>query len=276
MGKLIQIKNKKINQNKKQKIKVSILKDKNQGCVAFGTCLVSNIKNKESPQWLKEKIISLGLKPISAIVDITNYVMFDLNRPLHAYDADKIDREIIVRNSKEGETFKALDEKKYVLKKDMCVIADKSGVLGLGGIIGGTRSGTEINTKNILLESAYFLPSSIRKTSKTLNLDTDAKYRFERGIDPQSVIQGLKVATDLIIKICGGQASKFQISGKKDYKPKTIDLNTEKFKTIIGFNITPGEIKKILSSLGFSLKLGKKILKFRYRPGGQTLHKILI
>ena len=269
MGKLIQIKNKKINQNKKQKIKVSILKDKNQGCVAFGTCLVSNIKNKESPQWLKEKIISLGLKPISAIVDITNYVMFDLNRPLHAYDADKIDREIIVRNSKEGETFKALDEKKYVLKKDMCVIADKSGVLGLGGIIGGTRSGTEINTKNILLESAYFLPSSIRKTSKTLNLDTDAKYRFERGIDPQSVIQGLKVATDLIIKICGGQASKFQISGKKDYKPKTIDLNTEKFKTIIGFNITPGEIKKILSSLGFSLKLGKRNIKVQiptWRP----------
>ena len=269
MGKLIQIKNKKINQNKKQKIKVSILKDKNQGCVAFGTCLVSNIKNKESPQWLKEKIISLGLKPISAIVDITNYVMFDLNRPLHAYDADKIDREIIVRNSKEGETFKALDEKKYVLKKDMCVIADKSGVLGLGGIIGGTRSGTEINTKNILLESAYFLPSSIRKTSKTLNLDTDAKYRFERGIDPQSVIQGLKVATDLIIKICGGQASKFQISGKKDYKPKTIDLNTEKFKTVIGFNITPGEIKKILSSLGFSLKLGKRNIKVQiptWRP----------
>ena len=151
----------------------------------------------------------------------------------------------------------------------MCVIADKSGVLGLGGIIGGTRSGTEINTKNILLESAYFLPSSIRKTSKTLNLDTDAKYRFERGIDPQSVIQGLKVATDLIIKICGGQASKFQISGKKDYKPKTIDLNTEKFKTIIGFNITPGEIKKILSSLGFSLKLGKRNIKVQiptWRP----------
>ena len=106
-----------------------------------------------------KEIISLGLKPIPAIVDITNYVMFDLNRPTHAYDADKIDREIIVRNSKEGETFKALDEKMY-FSKDMCVIADKSGVLGLGGIIGGTRSGTEINTKNILLESAYFLPSS--------------------------------------------------------------------------------------------------------------------
>ena len=119
---------------------------------------------------VEKKINSLGLKPISAVVDITNYVMFDLNRPLHAYDADKIDKEIIVRNSKKGESFTALDDKKYTLQKDMCVIADKSGVLGLGGVIGGTRSGTEIETQNILLESAYFLPSSIRKTSKQLGL----------------------------------------------------------------------------------------------------------
>ena len=132
--------------------------------------------------------------------------MFDLNRPLHAYDADKIDKEIIVRNSKKGEVFKALDEKNYTLQKDMCVISDKTGVLGLGGIIGGTRSGTELNTKNILLESAYFNPSSIRKTSKFFSLETDAKYRFERGIDPNSILDGLKKATELIIKICGGKA----------------------------------------------------------------------
>ena len=141
------------------------------------------------------------------MVDITNYVMLDLNRPLHAYDADKIDEEIIVRNSKSGESFKALDEKNYKLQKNMCVIADKSGVLGLGGIIGGTRSGTEFATKNILLESAYFLPSSVRKSSSSLGLDTDAKYRFERGIDPNSVKEGLEIATELILKICGGQAS---------------------------------------------------------------------
>ena len=123
-------------------------------------------QNKESPSWLKNKLISLGLKPISAVVDITNYVMFDLNRPLHAYDADKIDNEIIVRDSKEGEFFEALDNKKHKLKKGMCVIADKSSVLGLGGIIGGTKTSTESETKNILLESAYFLPASIRKTAR--------------------------------------------------------------------------------------------------------------
>ena len=269
VGKLIELKKSKIKQNNNQKIKISITKEKNQGCDAFGSCLIKGIKNQESPRWLKDKINSLGLKPISAVVDVTNYVMFDLNRPLHAYDADKIDKEIIVRNSKDGETFTALDEKKYTLQKNMCVISDRSGVLGLGGIIGGTRSGTELETKNILLESAYFNPSSIRKTSKVLGLETDAKYRFERGIDPNSLLDGLKMATDLILKICGGEASKFNISGKKDYKNKSIDLSIEKFKKTIGFPISENETKKILNSLGFKTKSGKKIVKVQipsWRP----------
>ena len=133
------------------------MKEKNSRlCTIFGSCLITGVKNSESPDWLKKKIISLGQKPISAIVDITNYVMFDLNRPLHAYDADKIDKGIIVRNSKKKESFKALDNKDYKLEDGMCVISDNSGVLGLGGIIGGTRSGTELNTKNVLLEAAHF------------------------------------------------------------------------------------------------------------------------
>ncbi len=269
VGKLIELKKSKIQQKNNQKIKISITKEKNQGCDAFGSCLITGIKNQESPKWLKDKINSLGLKPISAVVDVTNYVMFDLNRPLHAYDADKIDKEIVVRNSKNGETFTALDDKKYTLEKDMCVISDRSGVLGLGGIIGGTRSGTELETKNILLESAYFNPLSIRKTSKLLGLETDAKYRFERGIDPNSMLDGLKIATDLILKICGGNASKFNISGKKDYKNKSIDLSIEKFKRTIGLTITESEIKKILNSLGFKTKSGKKIVKVQiptWRP----------
>jgi len=166
----------KINQKFKNPIKVSIKKEKGQGCGIFGSVYIKNVQNKESPDWLKKRIISLGLKPVSAIVDVTNYIMFDLNRPLHAYDADKIDQEIIVRNSIKGESFEALDNKKYTLQSNMCAITDKSGVLGLGGIIGGTRSGTEFSTKNILLESAYFFPSPIRKASKMLNIDTDAKY----------------------------------------------------------------------------------------------------
>ena len=261
LGKLLNIKKKKIKQTFAQPIKVSISKEKNQGCLSFGSCYIKNINNKESPTWLKKRITSLGLNPISAVVDITNYVMLDLNRPLHAYDADKIDEEIIVRNSKSGESFKALDEKNYKLQNNMCVIADKSGVLGLGGIIGGTRSGTEFATKNILLESAYFLPSSVRKSSSSLGLDTDAKYRFERGIDPNSVKEGLEIATELILKICGGEASKFKITGKSEVKTKLVEIDKDKFKKVIGFSISTSEIKKILLSLGFKFKISSKTFK---------------
>jgi len=261
VGKLIQIKRKKIKQNTKHQIKTSITKEKNQGCDIFGSCYIKNITNKESPEWLKDKLTSVGLKPISAVVDITNYVMFDLNRPLHAYDADKINKEIIVRNAKEGEMFEALDNRKYKLKKEMCVISDKSGVLGLGGIIGGTTTSTEIDTKNILLEAAYFRPSSIRKTARSLNINTDAKYRFERGIDPNSIKEGLELATELILKICGGEASKFQINGKTNLKNKIINFQVEKFEKLIGISITANEIDKILSSLGFKCKKNQKAIK---------------
>ncbi|PDH19201.1 MAG: phenylalanine--tRNA ligase subunit beta [Pelagibacterales bacterium MED-G43] len=261
VGKLIPTNRKKIKQNTKHQIKTSITKEKNQGCNIFGSCYIKNITNKESPEWLKNKLIALGLKPISAVVDITNYVMFDLNRPLHAYDADKINKEIIVRNAKEGEMFEALDNKKYKLKKDMCVISDKSGVLGLGGIIGGTSTSTELDTKNILLEAAYFSPSSIRKTARILNINTDAKYRFERGIDPNSIQEGLELATELILKICGGEASKFQITGKMNQKNKIINFQVKKFEKLIGISITANEIDKILSSLGFKCKKNQKAIK---------------
>ena len=207
------------------------------------------------------------------MVDITNYVMFDLNRPLHAYDADKIDKEIIVRNSKPGESFEALDGKKYTLKNNMCVISDRSGPLGLGGIIGGTRSGTESDTKNILLESAYFYPTSVRKTGSILAIDTDAKYRFERGIDPNSVKEGLEVATNLIIKICGGEASKFSVAGKSQIKNRVIEIDSNKFKKVIGISISPNETKKILNSLGFITKTSKKNLKIEIPTWRPDIHQ---
>ena len=243
------------------KFKVTITKNKNQGCTMFGSSLITGVTNKESPKWLKEKILSLGQKPISAIVDITNYVMFDMNRPLHAYDLDKIDKEIIVRNSLTGESFQALDNKEYKLEEDMCVISDRSGILGLGGIIGGTRTGTELNTKNILLESAYFEPRSIRKTSKKLNIDTDAKFRFERGIDPESIEEGLKKAAYLIKEICGGEVSKFDIQKIKSSKKNQINFKTSLFEKITGFSVSDKEIVKILNEIGFEVKPLKGLLK---------------
>ena len=268
-GKLKKLNLKKIKSSISQKINIKITKEKKQGCLAFGSCLIKGVKNRESPNWLKDKIIALGQKPISAIVDITNYVMVDLNRPLHAYDADKIDKGIIVRNSKKGETFEALDNENYSLDDNMCVISDSSGVLGLGGVIGGTRSGTELNTKNILLESAYFDPRSIRKTSKLLNIDTDAKYRFERGIDPESIELGLLKGAELIKKICGGEISRIDI--KKNINRKKIQIKFEIpfFEKITGFKVKDKEIITILSNLGFKITKQKKTLNLQvpsWRP----------
>ncbi len=260
-GRLIASKEKKIKLKSKQTLKVKINKEKGQGCSAFGSCLIKNVKNTESPQWLKDKLISVGQKPISAIVDITNYVMLDINRPLHAYDADKIEKGIIVRNSKSGEEFTALDNKIYKLEKGMCVIGDNKGVLGLGGIIGGTRSSTEFNTKNILLESAYFDPRSIRNTAKKLNLDTDAKFRFERGIDPLSIETGLKKAASLIQEICGGEVSKIDIQKIGSYKTKTVNFDVNSFENIVGFKISEKEMQRILTDLGFIIKKEKNFLK---------------
>ena len=252
-GKLKNILNKKIEMSGSQNIDVSIKKDKNQGCTIFGSCLIKGVMNKESPKWLKDKIEALGQKPISAIVDITNYVMLNFNRPLHAYDADKINQKIIVRNSVKGEKFVALDNKEYKLDDNMCVISDKSGVLGLGGIIGGTRSGTELKTKNILLESAYFLPKSIRKTSKKLNIDTDAKFRFERGIDPNSIELGLIEASKLITKVCGGKISKFDVQKTEKKKKVKIKFKILMFEKVTGFKVKNKEIVKILNDLGFEI-----------------------
>ena len=256
-GKLIKKKEQKLKKKGKQTVNVKILNEKGQACTSFGSCLIKGVKNTESPDWLKEKIISLGQKPISAIVDITNYVMIDLNRPLHAYDVDKIDKQIIVRNSKKGEKFEALDNKEYELESDMCVISDSSGVLGLGGIIGGTRTGTEFDTKNVLIESAYFNPRSIRKSSKILNIDTDAKFRFERGIDPLSIEQGLEKAARLIKEICGGEISEFDIQKTEKTKNSNIKFNPVLFEKITGFNIAKKEMIQILENLGFEVKKTK-------------------
>ncbi len=268
-GKFKGDKNKNVKFKGNNKINVKISKEKNQGCLAFGSCLIKNVKNVESPGWLKDKLISVGQKPISAIVDVTNYIMLDLNRPLHAYDADKINKGITVRNSKNGEKFKALNNKEYKLSEGMCVISDNSGVLGLGGIIGGTTTGTEFNTKNVVIESAYFTPRSIRKTSKSLNIDTDAKYRFERGIDPLSIEKGLIKAALLIKEICGGDINKIDIQNISKYKDKHIKFDINSFYKTAGFKLPTKVVVKILSNLGFEVKGNKEVLKLKvpsWRP----------
>ena len=269
IGNLKEIKKTKFKKTSKHNLKVKIEKSKNQACSIFGSCLIKNITNKESPSWLKERILALGLRPISAVVDITNYVMFDLNRPLHAYDLDKIKNSITVRNSKKGEILKALDNKIYTLKENMCVISDDDGALGLGGIIGGIRSGTELETKNILIESAYFDPSITRKTSKELEINSDAKFRFERGVDPQSVKEGLEMAIKLITEICGGEVSNFDIQQIQKFKKKKIKFDSKLVSKTIGIKVSEKDIIKILTRLGFETKKKNKLIEIKiptWRP----------
>ena len=193
----------KLKGNIKNPFKVII--NSNSGCSSFSHCYLEGIKNTESPKWLKDKLIAVGMNPISAVVDITNYIMLDLNRPLHAYDADKIERKIIVRSSKKGEKFNALDRNSYVLEDGACLISNEKHILGLGGVIGGESSSISLETKNILLESALFEPVKISKIAKKLGINSDAKFRFERGVDPNFMEYGLKLAVKIIQKLCGGK-----------------------------------------------------------------------
>jgi len=251
------LKKRKIKNNKgklKSPIQIDIVD--NKACPAFAGRYIKNVKNIESPDWLKNKLKSIGLRPISALVDITNFVMFDMNRPLHVYDADKINEKIIVRSSQKGESFKALDDKEYHLEDGMCVIADKSKVLGLGGIMGGDETGCTPSTVNVLLESALFDPVNTAKTGRQLSILSDARYRFERGVDPNSVEAGIDLASQLIIEICGGELNETTIAGKIPIINKTISLSIERLKKRLGIDIDEKETQVILKNLG--IKTTKK------------------
>ena len=233
----------------------------NHACSAFAGRYIKNVKNIESPDWLKNKLKSIGLRPISALVDITNFVMFDMNRPLHVYDADKIDERIIVRSSQKGESFRALDDKEYHLEDGMCVIADKSKVLGLGGIMGGDETGCTPSTVNVLLESALFDSVNTAKTGRQLSILSDARYRFERGVDPNSVETGIDLASQLITEICGGELSEIIIAGKIPIINKTISLSIDRLKKRLGININEKETQIILKNLGIkTTKKGNDLL----------------
>ncbi|MCX7336763.1 MAG: phenylalanine--tRNA ligase subunit beta [Pelagibacterales bacterium] len=257
LGKLIDLEQIKLKTNIKNPFKVIL--QSNSGCSSFAHCYIEGIKNSESPKWLKDKLIAVGMNPISAVVDITNYIMLDLNRPLHAYDADKIEKKVIVRASRKGEKFSALDNNTYSLEDGACLITNEKEILGLGGVIGGENSSISLDTKNIFLESALFDPVKISKIAKKLGINSDAKFRFERGVDPNGMEYGLKLAAKIIHKICGGKISNLTISGENNFKNKQIKFNSDKFEKIIGSKISPAEIKKILNNLGFKLKESKNI-----------------
>ena len=259
MGELLERKISREKGSFKSPIKIEI--QDNKICSAFAGRYFRNVKNTESPEWLKNKLKSIGLRPISALVDITNFVMYDENRPLHVYDADKINGKIIVRAANDGESFQALDEKDYHLKNGMCVIADQKKVLGLGGIMGGESTGCSTETKNVLLESALFDEINTAKTGRNLSILSDARYRFERGIDPNSTLKGIDLATQLILEICGGECSEVELAGNiKEYKNE-VSTSSSYISRRLGFEVSDKELISILSSLGIETSQSGDIIK---------------
>ncbi|KAB2848474.1 MAG: phenylalanine--tRNA ligase subunit beta, partial [Hyphomicrobiaceae bacterium] len=184
-------------------------------CPVFASRYVAGVKNGPSPKWLERRLRAIGLRPISALVDITNYLTFDRGRPLHVYDADKLSGAIRARLVKAGESFDALDNKSYSVDETNCVIADDSGVLGFGGIIGGVSSSCSAETRNVLIESAYFDPVRTAQTGRSKGIISDARTRFERGIDPHSCIAGANLGAAMVLELCGGKASKLRVAGKE-------------------------------------------------------------
>ena len=232
-------------------VNVTIEDDKT--CPAFALRLVKNVKNTVSPDWMQARLKAIGLKPISALVDITNYLTFDRARPLHVFDADKVKGGLTVRTAKPGETLAALDGRDYKLDDGMTVIADETGVESLAGIMGGASTGVDENTVNVLIESALWNPLNIAQTGRKLGLSSDARYRFERGIDPASVMHGLDLATKLITEHCGGAPSAPLFQGAIPEDERLIRFPASEVERLTGTKMQHQEIKIILESLGFWL-----------------------
>jgi phenylalanyl-tRNA synthetase beta chain len=220
-------------------------------CPFFSARKIDNVKVGPSPQWLRAKIESVGIRSINNIVDISNFVMLELGQPTHAFDADKLRGSINVRLARDGEELLALDGKTYVLKQDNCVVADQERTIGIGGVMGGEETGVTDSTKNILLEAAYFLPSSIRRTAHNLSLSSDASYRFERGVDPDMILRASHRATELIREIAGGTPTEeIHAAGKLPADPANVSLSYEKCDRVIGVAIKPKILDEILTHFG--------------------------
>jgi phenylalanyl-tRNA synthetase beta chain len=224
-----------------------------EGCPAFYGRVIKGVRNGPSPQWLQDRLKSAGQRPISALVDATNYVMLVYGRPAHAYDLAKLNGAVVARRAVEGESVVALNEKTYTLDAEMTVIADQSGVHDIAGIMGGEHSGCGDDTADILLEIAYFDPERIARTGRKLNLTSDARGRFERGIDPNFLDTGLAHLTKLIQTLCGGEASQVVRAGAAPATPKIVHFMPSLVKKLGGVTVEPGEQKRILESLGFSV-----------------------
>ncbi|PCJ84297.1 MAG: phenylalanine--tRNA ligase subunit beta [Hyphomicrobiales bacterium] len=222
-------------------------------CPAFGLRLVRDIKNGPSPKWMQQRLKAIGLRPINALVDITNYVTYDRGRPLHVFDADKVAGNLVVRRGVEGEKILTLDGKAHAVNDKICVISDDNGLESLAGIMGGEASSCSADTVNVLIESALWDEAAIARTGRDLGINSDARFRLERGVDPAFMVPGLELATQLVLDLCGGEATDMQVSGEVPQPNQTVNFPYSEIKRLTGLDVTVARTNEILGSLGFGV-----------------------
>ena len=245
---------------------VNIDADTLDQCLVFYGRVIKGIKNGSSPQWLQDRLKAIGLRPISALVDVTNFFTFDNNRPLHVFDANKVaGNKLRIHRAEGGETFSALDDKKYTLAEGMTVISDASGIESLGGIMGGIQSGCTGDTTDVFVEAAFFDPVSTAYTGRALKINSDARYRFERGIDPNWTSHGIDAATQMILELCGGEASEVIFAGEIPDHSRSYHLDTDRVQSLVGMDIPADAQRNTLTALGFELE-GDKAHVPSWRP----------
>ncbi|MEO5323102.1 phenylalanine--tRNA ligase subunit beta [Mesorhizobium sp. CC13] len=232
-------------------VKVSI--EAPELCPGFALRLVRGVRNGPSPKWMQQRLLAIGLRPINTLVDITNYVTFDRGRPLHVFDARKVAGNLVVRRGREGDKVLALDGREYALTSEMCVIADANGVESIAGVMGGEHSGCDENTTDVLIESALWAPLNVARTGRTLGIITDARYRFERGVDPEFMVPGVELATKLVLELCGGQPTKTDVVGYAGHEPKVVSFPLSEVKRLTGIEVDKAESLDILTRLGFGV-----------------------
>ncbi len=227
--------------------------DQPQACRMFAGRLISGVRNGPSPQWLQDRLRAIGLRPISALVDITNFVTYDRGRPLHVFDADKLSGTVHARMAKAGESLLALDGRTYALDPTIPVIADGSGAVGIAGIMGGEPTGSSAATTNVFLESAWFEPLVVAQAGRKLGISSDARYRFERTVDPESQIPGIELGTRLIVEFCGGKAHETVVAGHVAGAATVIDFPASEVRRLTGLVLTHDRIVELLTRLGFGV-----------------------
>jgi phenylalanyl-tRNA synthetase beta chain len=230
-------------------------------CPGFALRLVRGVKNGPSPEWLQKRLASIGLRPINALVDITNFMAYDRARPLHVFDAKKVRGNLVVRRARDGETLLALDGRTYTLDSGVCVIADDHGVESLAGIMGGEASGCDENTTDVLIESALWNEINIAQSGRKLGINSDARYRFERGVDPAFMVPGLEMATRMVMELCGGTPSENVVVGKTHGDDHVIDFPLAEVKRLAGIEVPLPEVRSILSRLGFMMAGAGPVMK---------------